>query len=247
MQRSRLVRGVRRAIYFLRTGYWHSGERVNPDFRNVNFENHFRVYKFLAQVSIGKKVLDVGCGTGYGTAYLAEVAQEAIGIDISRMAINLARKRYPAVKFLRMDAHHLNFPAESFDLIVSTENLEHLRDQDGHLQELARVIKRGGLCFIATPNPEMFVGIRNRYHIKENTFDELLLLLKRNFDDVVILENQLAPSTLEGQRNREERFARGHKGMTPNGQLRVFDSILDASYLSNTHSFFSFCKEAETK
>ena len=247
MKRSRFLSGVRRVIYFLRTGYWHSGERVNPDFRDPNFENHFRVYKFLGQVSIGKRVLDVGCGTGYGTAYLAQVSQETIGIDISRMAINHARKKYPTARFLQMDAHHLDFPAESFDLIVSTENLEHLRDQDTHLRELARVIKGGGSCFIATPNPEMFVGIHNRYHIKENTFDELSLLLRRNFDDVVILENQLVPPTLEGQRSREERFAREHRGVTPDGQLKAFDTILDTSYLSNTHSFFCFCRKPKQR
>lgn len=243
MQRSRLALGVRSAMYFLRTGYWHSGERVNPDFRNPNFENHFRVYKFLRQLSVGKSVLDVGCGTGYGTAHLAEVAKETTGIDISRMAVKLARKRYPAAKFLQMDAHHLDFPAESFDLIVSTENFEHLKDQGAHLRQLPRVIRSEGLCFIATPNPEMFVGIHNPYHVKENTFEELSFLLNRNFEDVVILENQLVPRTLDGQRSREERFARGCKGLTPDGQLKIFDTVLDTTHLSNTHSFFCFCRK----
>src|SRR5450631_1439685 len=90
----------RRGVYFLQTGYLHTGERVNPDFDNTNFQNHFKVYQFLLQFVAGKDVLDVGCGTGYGSDYLASAARSVIGIDLSSRAVAFARKRYTRAQFL---------------------------------------------------------------------------------------------------------------------------------------------------
>jgi len=53
-------------LYYLKTGYWNTGERVHPLFVTNNFINHLRVYQYVSQFTKGKKVLDVGCGTGYG-------------------------------------------------------------------------------------------------------------------------------------------------------------------------------------
>jgi len=142
------------AIYFARTGYWHNGERVNPDFPGENFINHRKVYLFFSQLVSNKIVLDVGCGTGYGTAILAEHATQMIGIDNSNSAISFATRRYPKVDFRQMNAQQLRFPDASFDLIFSSENFEHLHDQASHLKELRRVLKSDGLCFIATRIPK---------------------------------------------------------------------------------------------
>src|SRR5580704_9565557 len=97
-------------IYFMKTGYPHSAERVLPDFPDENFQNHLKVYKFGKQFAAGKDVLDVGCGTGYGTALLGEVAGSIVGVDISEPALIWARKRYPGVDYRQMDVHKLEFP-----------------------------------------------------------------------------------------------------------------------------------------
>jgi SAM-dependent methyltransferase len=221
---------------FLRTGYYSRGERVNPDVPNSNFQNHFKVYRFMQQFAIQKDVIDIGCGTGYGTAHLAEVASSIIGIDISEPAIKWARKRYPGVRFARMDAQRLQFPDRSFDLIVSTENFEHLADQKCHVKELARVLRRDGLCFVATPNPEMSIGAHNPYHTKENSFEELMELFLGHFQKVTILENMLEPPTKLGQAMRTRRIEKGCFG------LKTLDNI-DTTWLHNTHSFFCFCRQ----
>ena len=153
------------------------------------------------------------------------------GIDISRAAIRFAEKRFKKPIFRVMDAHVLEFPDASFDLVVSTENFEHLRDQRSHLRELRRVLAPGGLCFIAAPNPEMFQGVYNPYHEKENTFAELSQLLKGAFSEFIILENMLP-----------------HKQDRPHGvppdidPLVIFGLEIDKTWLSNTHSFFMFCR-----
>ena len=77
------LRRASRFLYFLRTGYKVDGERVIPDFPDENFRNHLMVYQFAAQFTAGKDVLDVGCGTGYGTALLAKEARSAVGVPTS--------------------------------------------------------------------------------------------------------------------------------------------------------------------
>jgi 2-polyprenyl-3-methyl-5-hydroxy-6-metoxy-1,4-benzoquinol methylase len=243
---NKLVRTLQRAAYFVQTGYLFTGERVNPDFPNAVFDNHLKVYKFLAQYAAGKAVLDVGCGTGYGTALLAQSAKEIVGIDISKQAIRFAKRRYPEVSFLRMDAHALTFAPNTFDFIVSTENFEHLRDQAGHLRQLTSVLRQDGLCFIATPNPEMFCGQKNSFHTKENSFQELTTLLDSYFDRVTILENQLTPPSTEGRDARAKRFAQGCRGLIADGQVTIMGKRTDTTNLCNSHSFFSFCQLPKT-
>lgn len=229
-----LLTKVRRRIadipYFLKTGYLPSIERVNPDFPDENFVNHFKVYKFAAQFVKGKRVLDVGSGTGYGSDYLANSASSVTGIDNSRQAIRLARKRYSRPTFLLMDAHQLTFQDASFDFILSTENFEHLPQQAVHLRELRRVLAPGGIALIATPNPEV-TGGPNKYHFKENTYQELCELIQPLFSEVAILENSLPHN-----RNRP-------RGQDPAADpLFIFGQRVDRTYLSNTHSFFCFCR-----
>ena len=190
----------------------------------------------MRQFAIRKDVIDVGCGMGYGTAHLAEVAKSIVGIDISQSAIRWARRRYQGVRYVRMDAQHLEFPDRSFDLIVSTENFEHLADQQGHVKELARILRPDGLCFVATPNPEMSSGRDNPYHTKENSFDELMKLFLDDFQKVSILENMAEPRTNEGQAMRKRRRDEGRVG------LNTLKGI-DTTWLHNTHSFFCFCQE----
>ncbi len=236
----RARRGLKKSIYFLRTGYFHTGERVHPDFPDENFQNHLKVYQFVQQFAVGKDALDVGCGSGYGTALLATVTRSIVGIDISPTALKWARKRYKDVHYLQMDVHKLEFPDASFDFIVSSENFEHLADQKAHAAELARVLRPDGLCIVFSPNPEMMLAYRkNPFHTKENSFDELLELFSRNFFDVTVIENSLSPTTAEGMKLREERWSRNSKG----GAL---PSDVDTTWLSNTHSFACFLRRPRT-
>jgi O-antigen biosynthesis protein len=229
---SSVAKAFSRLKYFLQTGYIHfRGERVNPDFPDENFQNHLKVYKFAAQFARSKRVLDVGCGTGYGAWHLSGVAASVVGIDISRQAIRLAKSKYPSLQYAVMDAHDLEFEDSTFDLVVSTENFEHLADQYRHLRELRRVLVPGGLCFIATPNPEMFAGVHNPHHTKENSYVELRELLSAVFSEHIIIEN-LLPHDLD----------RPHGIVVNDAPIEIFGQAIDKTYLHNTHSFFCFCR-----
>lgn len=174
--RNALRRGVGNSLslaterfsHFVRTGYLHTGERVCPDFPNEIFENHLKVYKFLQQFVGEKELLEIGFGTGYGTALLSGTAKSIEAIDYSAQALRYAQSRYkrPNVRFQQMSAEKLVFPNECFDMTLSSEVFEHLRDHEAHVKELARVLRPGGISFIATPDPSLSEG-HNEFHTKE--------------------------------------------------------------------------------
>jgi 2-polyprenyl-3-methyl-5-hydroxy-6-metoxy-1,4-benzoquinol methylase len=236
---------VTRSAYTLRTGYWHTPERCCPDFPDDNFANHVKVYRFASQFCTGKEILDVGCGTGYGTSYLAESAKSAVGIDLSSQALRYARRRYcnPKLKFLRMSAELLTFADRTFDFVVSTENFEHLRDHRANLREMSRVLTDRGMLLLATPNPEMSVGISNQYHTHEFSYEELEQIVQDFFGECLIFENLLVPPTLEGRRLRKERQKRGAFGANLSVEALLGAEPVDTTWLSNTHSFFCFARK----
>ncbi len=103
-------------------------------------------------------VLDAGCGTGYGTAEFSRTAATAVGLDISRDAIDYARRHYSLenVRFLQASCTAMPFREGSFNLVVAFEVIEHLRDWRGFLLELRRVLTAGGQCVISTPNKNYY-------------------------------------------------------------------------------------------
>jgi 2-polyprenyl-3-methyl-5-hydroxy-6-metoxy-1,4-benzoquinol methylase len=235
----------KRIVHFLRTGYLHTGERVCLDFPNEINEYHQNVYRFLLQFASGKDVLDVGCGTGYGAAILAATAKSVTAIDYSHLAVRYARLHQSAsnLSFSVMKADALRFPDQSFDLVMSCEVFEHLPDQDAHLAEVARVMKRNALCFIATPNSELTEGF-NSFHIKENNYREMRELLFRHFEKVAILETTLEPPTREQKEQQDARIRAGDVGFIPRPPLSVFGSELETEYLQTRQSFFCFAKRS---
>lgn len=235
---------VSRSAYTIRTGYWHTGERCCPDFPDQIFINQLKVYQFASQFCAGRRVLDVGCGTGYGTAYLANSAQSAIGVDISSQAIRYARKHYgnSNLRFERMNAESLTFADGSFDFVISTENFEHLSDQKANLRHMSRVLTDQGMLLLATPNPEMFIGTTNPYHTHELAYEELRQTIHESFSDCVISENLLTPATEEGRLLGEERQRKGILGTDLLAAPSLWGEPIDTTWLSNTHSFFCFAR-----
>ena len=129
---------MKRILYRVSGMYDHT-ERVCPAFPDENFENHLKVYRFAAQFVAGATALDVGCGTGYGCGHLLEKGARAVaGIDYSEEAIQYSGRKYanPRLDFRVVDAHNLSFEDRVFDMVVSTENLEHLRDAERNVAEI---------------------------------------------------------------------------------------------------------------
>jgi ubiquinone/menaquinone biosynthesis C-methylase UbiE len=242
---------IRRAIHTYLTNYRHTGERVCPDFPDANFENHLKVYRFATQFIGNAKVLDVGCGTGYGSAFLAgKGAGSVVGIDFSDTAIAYAKKKYRRlpVQFEKMDAQALRFPDRSFDFVLSSENLEHLADPSANVREMRRVLREGGLLLLGTPNKEMFSPGRiespNPFHLKEFYFEELRDLLLASFATVHLFENTLESEFAIGRQMKTARVARGAHGINWLGQSSIVldGQSVNLEHMHNTHSFIALAR-----
>lgn len=140
----------------------------------------------------GDKVLDVGCGVGYGMTILSIKAAEVYGVDVDEKAIEYIRSylvgQNPRLKGVKVyNGKRLPFADKSFDVITTIEVIEHVLDYDSYIDELMRVAKR--VVFIATPNrrPEFTNPDGtplNYWHYREWNRKELNTILRKHHDKV---------------------------------------------------------------
>ena len=183
-----------------------TGERVIPDQVNVDLLNeHMARYRFAARLASGKRVLDAGCGAGYGSAALAPAAQRVVGMDCAAEAIGFAREHYQAANldFQQGSCGALPFPNASFDLVVAFEIIEHLDAWREFLLEVRRVLAPSGQFLVSTPNRLYYKESRgstgaNPFHVHEFDFDEFRRELKLFFPHVsMYLENHTEGITFQ--------------------------------------------------
>ena len=174
-----------------------TGERFTPECVREIWYEHWHRYVFAREFAKGKRVLDAACGEGYGSALLAGVAQNVLGVDIADSAIAHAQSRYaalPNLRFERGDCTALAVPDESFDLIASFETLEHVQAQEQLLAGFARALAPGGLLIVSSPDKHAYSdvsGFRNEFHVRELYRDELLALLRPHFAHVRLYGQKL--------------------------------------------------------
>lgn len=99
----------------------------------------------------GKRVLEVGCGTGLILSRIATHASEAVGMDLSKGMLRSAHERGLSVAVA--SATELPFPDNSFDLVCSFKVLAHVPDIHKALAEITRVTKPGGRMALEFYNP----------------------------------------------------------------------------------------------
>lgn len=176
-----------------------TGERFLPALRGQIRYEHFHRYAMCSKVVSGKKVLDIACGEGYGSALLAQHALSVSGVDISDAAVAHARASYESkidnVQFKQGSADAIPFPDASFEIVVSFETLEHLSTQEEMLDEIKRVLIPNGVLIISTPERAAYAeadGGHNEYHVKELSGDEFSALVKSRFKNVDMYGQRLA-------------------------------------------------------
>lgn len=146
---------------------------------------HLVRYFWAAQLARGRRVLDAGCGTAYGTRMLAEAgAASVVGVDRAASVLDEVRAQCPAnVELVDGDLRALPLDDRSFDLVVCFEVIEHLEDPDAALRELERVVSSDGLVLISSPNRDVYEP-GNPHHLHEYTPGELREALERYFAHV---------------------------------------------------------------
>ncbi len=146
----RALNGIRKIAAGLRP----FSESVWPGVRNDLFVAHESIYRFFAAYARDADILDAGCGTGYGTAILAEAgAKSVIGVDLDRRNVAFAQKHYAAANLAYgvADIENLHFADRSFDLVVASNSVEHLENPQRFLQRLRGILRQGGIALIAVP------------------------------------------------------------------------------------------------
>ncbi|HUL49078.1 MAG TPA: class I SAM-dependent methyltransferase [Gemmatimonadales bacterium] len=97
------------------------------------------------------RILDFGCGTGWFTGQLSHLG-EATGIDLSPVAIGVARASYPETRFVAGNLYETELAKERFDVVVSQEVVAHVENPDAYLDLISRVLVPRGYVIITTAN-----------------------------------------------------------------------------------------------
>lgn len=114
------------------------------------------IFSFLENIR-NLKVLDAGCGTGIITKELSKNGADVISIDVNELAIEFTKKSLKKEnmdpnKIIRGDVQYLPFKDKSFDIVVSTDIIEHLLHPEFFFFEARRILKENGRLLVSTDN-----------------------------------------------------------------------------------------------
>lgn len=173
--------------------FTHLGIRKKSTGQNLNnYLNHCKFYRFAAQFVHNKNVVDVGCGSGYGSKIIKESGSVSFnGYDISKSSIRYARSHFSNYgTFNICSITDMSLVPDNYsDLTICSEVLEHIKEYNKEqraIDELKRITKNSGLIIIGTPNSELLNGHGFSYY-------ELKDLFAKNFTNYCIFENAFVP------------------------------------------------------
>jgi 2-polyprenyl-3-methyl-5-hydroxy-6-metoxy-1,4-benzoquinol methylase len=135
-----------------------AGSRLRNLFKVSEHLIRYNIIKILRANSqcSEQRIIDISCGRGHLTRLLTRFGK-VTGTDLSSVAVDYCKKKYPNIEFIVLDvfdAEWFQSNKEKFDIVVSTEVIEHLPAdrQKEYLSNLRSLLKDGGLMIITTPN-----------------------------------------------------------------------------------------------
>ena len=169
-----------------------TGERTLPDVpaENYWFRRHLAVYEWIGARIIGKRVLDMACGEGYGSEVLSRGAEAVVGVDANPEAHEHAKLRYPRqnLSFERGLVETWGEPS-SFGAVVFLQTIEHVQDPAAVLRHFQSLLVAEGDVFVSTPNlltlaPAGAEKSDNPWHLREYRAHEFEALCRGVFAHV---------------------------------------------------------------
>ena len=175
----------------------------NKDFYRPIQKNNFTYFyplKYLHQEFDNfnhLKILDVACGVGALSFYFASQGANVKGIDISQRAINICQKTQKFLikddkTFKKMEFEKVSIEKfkskEKFDLVICSEIIEHVKNDDLFLKKVHQQLKKNGILYLSTPSSENILykkGKLNQFdkevgHLRRYTQKEIIEKLEKN-------------------------------------------------------------------
>ena len=171
-------------------------------FSNEKRKNKIRIVSQLLGAIEGKSVLDIGIGEGFFSRLCLQKKAKTISLDFADPMIQYHKENNPDFTLVQADAQYLPFKNESFDILLALDVIEHLPSPPDFLNEVNRVLRKGGRLILITPNTgniieetlkipfrvlSKFLPIKMRKkdidhctHMKEFSVQELRLLLRKS-------------------------------------------------------------------
>jgi SAM-dependent methyltransferase len=171
------------------------------------FVEHLARYEFAVRFASDRRVLDVACGSGYGSSRLLKAgAREVVGVDAAADVVEYATNRYgrDGIRFLTGDAHDPPVTGP-FDLIVSFETVEHLERPQLFLQSCRDLLAPNGVLLVSTPyRHDVQPDGRpvNPFHRQEWRTEDFAALLRNGFASVEMYGQALKLEKRRFQLNR---------------------------------------------
>lgn len=127
-------------------------ESYDEGFEGRSSKKFYDLITGSVAITDGMNVLDMGCGTG---TILYRLAQEhsinGFGIDVEEKMLEQAKKKCPGMDFRLCSCDDTPFEDGAFDVIIACMAYHHFPDKDGFSKEAARLLKKGGMLYIADP------------------------------------------------------------------------------------------------
>jgi 2-polyprenyl-3-methyl-5-hydroxy-6-metoxy-1,4-benzoquinol methylase len=163
-----------------------TGERLVTSVEDETAKEHLHRYMLAMKHCQGLVVVDIACGEGYGSAFLASVACTVMGVDIDAEAVKFASKKYKKSNLEYKVGNCSSIPVNSgsVDVVVSFETLEHHDQHAEMLLEVKRVLKPDGLLIVSSPDKTYYSdqrNFKNAFHVKELTNQQFEELIKSHF------------------------------------------------------------------
>lgn len=178
-----------------------TGERYVPwvGGEAIHYE-HLHRYRFAKEFVKGKKVLDLGCGEGYGSFMLSEDAGFVVGVDIDPECVRHASSKYSGGNLRFVEGSITDVPdgRDSYDVIVCFEVLEHIDGHNQLMDEVKRLLKPDGVFIVSTPDKRTYSDqpdYHNPFHVKELYPDEFRDLLSKRFGRVFLYGQRVEPGS----------------------------------------------------
>lgn len=174
-----------KTVYDPDEGYDLYAESYDEDYDYLRGFEKDRLFSLIGDLK-GKKVLDLGCGTGRIIGELKLFGAEVFAVDISAEMVKITQKKYPDIKVLKADACDLPFSDNELDYVIATFLIVHVKDLDRLFGEVYRVLKDGGIFVLTNINQRKApkLKLKNRQEIIINSF------YHRPADVIAALKNQ---------------------------------------------------------